>query len=363
MRRRSSSFGCITNRRVVAAMLGKPSGRSLPSTRVRAAARNGGAFRLRTRPASAPLGTSRTWCNRFSIPQGATIEFEQPGRVGLVGAEAGDPVRHLDGRVPRLPPLAGDLVDLTQAGPEGRARGGQFGGGAPRAALAAAGPCAALAAAGPFVEGVGPGTGKVTPALWGGGKGRVDGEDRLEVGPQRRLVVLDRQDGIAPAVAHLPADVGVGEYRIGGDDRSGKATPQASEGRLGFVGLAVDLPRGQDDLRLVRVGGNQVDGGPCFPVAPRWRLPSLALAVPRCRSAWWRNPGLTADAKVSLSIARRISDRVLGTRILGRVKPKAVTRSLGRFRPRSTIPCRPRLPAIRAKIIRESTAERGGRRP
>jgi hypothetical protein len=37
-------------------------------------------------------------------PPGATIEFEQPGRVGLVGAEAGDPVRHLDGLVTLLPP-------------------------------------------------------------------------------------------------------------------------------------------------------------------------------------------------------------------------------------------------------------------
>src|SRR4051794_17093050 len=56
-------------------------------------------------------------------------------------------------------------------------------------------------------------------ATWRGGKaGRGLGEGRRDVPGQRRLVLLDRQDVVAPALDHGRADVAMGEHSIAGDD-------------------------------------------------------------------------------------------------------------------------------------------------
>ena len=49
----------------------------------------------------------------------APIKFQEAGRVGLFGVEAGDPIGHLDGMLIALPTFPRDLIDLPQIVPDG----------------------------------------------------------------------------------------------------------------------------------------------------------------------------------------------------------------------------------------------------
>jgi hypothetical protein len=55
------------------------------------------------------------------------------------------------------------------------------------------------------------------------------------------------------------------EHRIGGDNRTRqREQPQEFKGRFVLVRLAVDSQLRQDDLSLVRIAGNEMDGGQLF---------------------------------------------------------------------------------------------------
>ncbi len=63
----------------------------------------------------------------------------------------------------------------------------------------------------------------------------------------------------------FPAEIGVGEHCVGGDDRpSQRQQSQQFEGRLVLIGLAVDSPLGQGDLGFMRLASYQVDRGQLF---------------------------------------------------------------------------------------------------
>src|SRR5262245_22845828 len=90
-----------------------------------------------------------------------------------------------------------------------------------------------------------------------GGKSPV--ESRGDGLLQLRLVVLDRQEVVAPAVDHRPAEVPLGERRVAGDHHALQRDQlEQRQGGLGLVGVP-DRDLGQHGLGIPVVGADQVD--------------------------------------------------------------------------------------------------------
>jgi hypothetical protein len=105
-----------------------------------------------------------------------------------------------------------------------------------------------------------------TSSVAGGGKSRryrpgggLKGEAGLNVYLQARLVGLHRQQIVAPGVEDLLTEVALAEQGVAGDDPACNGQEaQQPQGRLVFVGLAVDLDLGEDGLDLGGVSGDEM---------------------------------------------------------------------------------------------------------
>jgi hypothetical protein len=126
-----------------------------------------------------------------------------------------------------------------------------------------------------------------------------------------------------------------------------------------LVGLAVDSQLGQNNLSFVRITSNEMDGGELFAGRAAQTFPIDGDRRPTVSVGLRLEPSADRRFK-SLDINRPKDDR---ERTLGQgfgcLKPRALTMSAGRFRPKSTTPYSPRIPAIIARTKRLKTAGSG----
>src|SRR5262249_13195209 len=87
-------------------------------------------------------------------------------------------------------------------------------------------------------------------------------QTRLDVDGQRRLIFLDPEDGVAPPINDLLAEVALAEEGVACDDAASDGhNAQQLQGRLVFVGLGIDPHLRQHGGGLDGVSGDEVMAG------------------------------------------------------------------------------------------------------
>src|SRR4051812_13607188 len=168
-------------------------------------------------------------------------------------------------------------------------------------------------------------------------EGGIRPEGQGDVGFQRRLVALDREEVIAAALDDEATEVGLGQDRIAADDRTldGKRLEQG-QSRRDLVGLRRHPQLPDDTLQpFAERGQHRCTPGTSPTALPRSRLPSIATC-PAAPAPFTQAPRSRSSAPTSSARKSSLHTEGAGTR--PRKIPSSAKASRLSLRPQRTIP-------------------------